>query len=371
MAPHRAALALRIPGLGLLLILTCLNPAVPAQRIPDLSRRVSPPKSEIQPKRETAEAKPPAQIAQYTGPKKRLGIMDMDVKVVTTTAVQPTGGGVVQTNTLIIPPPNDFGTGLTEMLTTSLVNTGRFVCLERKAIEDINAEQMLAGGPLVNASSAPGLGELLGAQALIRGAVTEYTYTVSSTGGSASFLKKVGVGLSKADAAVTLDIRIYDVATGEILDSVKAEGRASSKATNVGVDMSDLQMSGAGFSETPLGHASRQAIDRAVELICERMEKRPWEGRIAEVETEEDGSVAIYINAGKRLGLKEGDVLQIVRPGKRIIDPETKTVIGRTRDNILGQCRIEEALEGVSIATPLEGQGFAVNDIVRIADTNE
>jgi curli biogenesis system outer membrane secretion channel CsgG len=365
MAPDRRYLE---RALIILLLFVPFHSFLEAQKLPGVSRKASLLSSQKKPGKQAAASRAPAPAAQYTGPKKRLGIMDLDVKVMSMTAVQPTmGGGMVQTNSVMIPPPSDFGTGLTEMLTTSLVDTGRFVCLERKAMADIDAEHMLSSGHLADASSAPAKGALLGAQALIRGAVTEYTYTVSSTGGSASFLKKVGVSASKAEAAVTLDIRIYDVETGEILDSVQAEGRSGSTGANVSVDQQDWQMSGSGFSQTPLGRASREAIDRAVQSICERMEKRPWEGRIAEIEAEADGSVALYINAGTKLGLKQGDVLQILRPGRKIVDPETKTVIGRTRDNILGACRIEEALEGVSIAKPLQGEAFVVNDIVRLA----
>jgi len=309
-----------------------------------------------------ARSGPPA----YTGPRKRVSVMEVEVKITSTSTEPTTSGGVVTTTTVSIPPPTDFGQGLTEMLTTALVASGRFVVLERKALADIQTEQNLAASGAVNPAAAAPSGKLLGAQALVRGAVTEYTYRRTSTAGSASFLKGIGVGTSQAEAAVVLDVRLYSVTTGQILDSVKAEGRAKSSATAVDVDKEDIKMSASGFSQTPLGHATRQAIERAVAFIVKRMEKVPWEGRVAAVDADETGAVTTaYINAGSRAGLKVGDKFEVLRPGRTIVDPETQVVIGRARDTRLGTCRIESLTKTLSVAVPLEGGAFQVADVVR------
>jgi curli biogenesis system outer membrane secretion channel CsgG len=308
-----------------------------------------------------------ASQTKYTGPKKRLAVMDMEVKISSVSSAEPTtSGGVTTTTTVYIPPPTDFGTGLTEMLTTALVDTGRFIVLERKALADIQAEQQLGASGALDPSSAPPVGKLLGAQVLIRGAVTEYTYRKSTTGGSVNVLKGLGLAASKVEAAVVLDIRIYSATTGQVVDSVKAEGRASSSGASIDVDTDEVKMSASGFSQSPLGQATRQAIERAVKFIIERMEEMPWEGRIAEMDTDESGSVAtIYINAGSSTGFKVGDEFEIYRPGREIIDPETKVVIGRTKDKLLGRCRIDSLTKDISLALPVEGEGFQIGDIVR------
>lgn len=313
-------------------------------------------------------------IANYTGPKKRLAVMDMEIKVTATATAEPTTtGGVVQTTSISIPPPTDFGTGLTEMLTTSLISSGRFIMFERKALADIQAEQSLGNSGAVDPDSAAKSGKLLGAQVLIRGAVTEYTYKRSSTGGNASFLKGIGVASSKAEAQVVLDIRMYDTTTGQILDSVKASGSAKSSATALDIEKPDYTMSAKGFAQSPLGDATRQAIDKAVQFICARMEKLPWEGRIAEMDVESQGAPpsAIYINAGSDMNLKVGDKLDIFHPGRDIKDPETKVVIGRTKDKYLGQCKISILSKNLSTAEVVEGQGFALNDVVRLIEPGQ
>jgi len=305
---------------------------------------------------------------KYTGPKKRLAVMDMEVKISSVATTEPTAsGGVATTTTIYIPPPTDFGTGLTEMLTTALVNSERFIVLERKALTDIQAEQQLVASGAVESSSAALQGKLLGAQVLVRGAVTEHTYRKSSTGGSVNVLKGLGLAASKAEAAVVLDIRLYDATTSQIIDSVKAEGRASSSGASVGIDTDKLTMSASGFSQSPLGQATRQAIERGVKFIIERMEEMPWEGRIAELDMDESGRLGtIYINAGSNAGLKVGDKFEIFRPGRDIVDPETKVVIGRTKDKLLGKCQIESLTKDLANAVPLEGEGFQIGDLVRL-----
>ncbi len=306
----------------------------------------------------------------YTGPKKRLGVMDMDVKVTAVGSTEPTvTGGTTTTTTIYIPPPNDFGTGLTEMLTTSLIESGRFIVLERKALADIQAEHALNASGSVDPMAAVTGGKLLGAQALIRGAVTEYSYKRSSTGGGINVLKGLGIAACQAEAMVALDIRIYDVATGVILDSVRAEGKAKSSAASLTIDKEELKMDANTFKSSPLGKASREAINKAVDAIIKRMEVIPWEGRIAEIDNDDAGNVsAIYINAGSELGLKPGMRLEILQPGKPIYDPETRLVIGRTKDKHLGSGIIDTVSKKLSTAAPIEGGGYQVNDIVRMME---
>lgn len=306
-------------------------------------------------------------LSTWTGPKKRLGVMDMEVKITTTQSVQPTQGGgynSTTTTTLTIPPPADFGTGLTEMMTTSLMDSGRFILLERKALGDIQAEQALAAGGSVDPSTASTSGKLLGAQALIRGAVTEYSYRSSSTGGTASFLKGVSLAATTSEAVVGLDIRIYDVSTGQILDSVKAYGKAKSSAAAIDVTKEDWKVGGNSFKQSPLGEATRQAITQAVVEICKRMDVIPWEGRVAEIDA--GTPPTLYLNAGTQTGMKQGMQLEIVHLGKAIKDPDTGTTIGRTKDTYVGACEIKQCMDKISLAEPIDGQGFQVGDAVHM-----
>jgi curli biogenesis system outer membrane secretion channel CsgG len=328
------------------------------------------------PKAGAADAgkKKPTSLPPFTGPKKRLGVMDMEVKISATSTSEPTStGGSTSTDTIHIPPPTDFGTGLTEMLTTALIDSGRFIVLERKNLADIQAEQALGAGGSVDPASAARAGRLLGAQALIRGAVTEFTYCSSSTGGAAKLLGGLGLAKSKAEATVVLDIRIYDANTGQIIDSVKADGHAKSSAVSIDLQIGeDWKLGGSSFSQTPLGQATREAIEKAVCAICKRMDTMPWEGRIAELDQEGDAPpTAVYINAGSLVGFKVGDQLEVFRAGRTITDPETRVVIGRTKDTCIGHLRIETVDKNLSTAGVVDGQGFKVGDLLKFLEPGQ
>jgi curli biogenesis system outer membrane secretion channel CsgG len=313
-------------------------------------------------------------LAPFTGPKKRLAVMDVEIKVgaqpgtMQPVMPQQQNPSSISTTAVDIPLPPDFGQGLTEMLTTALFNTNRFILLERKAMGDIQAELQLAATGVMNPDTGGKPGNLLGAQIMIRGAVTEYKYKRDQTNARNNLIKGVDLHRTATNASLALDIRIFDAATGQILDSVRADGRANSSQNEVTVDVTkDAKVGKASFSSSPMGAAAREAIEKAVSFICERMASRPWEGAIADLETENDKVLLLYLNAGSRTGIRVGDTFEILRPGRPIINPDTKVVIGRTRDTILGQCKVDTVSEEISTALPIQGDHFQKGDMIRIA----
>ncbi|MHB8635336.1 MAG: CsgG/HfaB family protein [Fimbriimonadaceae bacterium] len=304
-------------------------------------------------------------LPPYTGPKKRLGVMDLEVKVTATAATNPTPqGGTTTVQTIDVPQSTDFGTGLTEMLTTALVDSNRFLVLERKALPDIQTEQALSASPSADPNAALKPASILSAQALIRGAVTEFSYKSSSTGGSGILGNVLGVSHTASEATVVLDIRIYDASTSVILDSVKGVGKVKASGTSANLNVYNVNLGASNFQSSPLGEATRRAIADCVRQICQRMAKIPWEARVADLEA--DGQT-LYINAGSAMGIKQGDEFDIYHPGRDIIDPDTKVVIGRTKDTKCGHVKVDTVTAGLSIAKVVDGSGFAKSDVVRFS----
>ena len=64
---------------------------------------------------------------------------------------------------------------MSEMLATALAQTNRFVLVERERLDKVIAEQNLALAGLVDESAAAEVGNLLGAQYVVMGAVTSAT----------------------------------------------------------------------------------------------------------------------------------------------------------------------------------------------------
>jgi len=289
-----------------------------------------------------AQVKPSIERAKYKGPKKRIAVVDFEVKV----------PGAHR----------KIGSGLAEMLITALHETEKFVLLERKEFSDIIKEQDLGGSERVTKETAARIGEMLGAQVLVRGALTEFEEKVSRAGvGGVLLKKKAGAGLTTTSAHVACDLRMYDATTGVILEATSEEAKASSVGVVLAGVLKSGDILGGGFStKTPLGKATRECIEKIVNRIVERMETVPWQAKIVKVSGGE-----VYISAGANAGIKKGEVLQVYRIGEELIDPDTGLSLG-AEETYGGRIEIRKAEEKFAVATILEGGGFQRGDVVRM-----
>jgi curli biogenesis system outer membrane secretion channel CsgG len=174
-------------------------------------------------------------------------------------------------NTVHLLPPPTFTQGLTEILITTLIEQGDFQVLERAKINEVLAEQDLASAGRVDATTGAATGKVTGAQILITGDVTEFSYQQSAIGGALGILKKkarVGGGVGKISAKMALDLRMIDATTGEVLASSRGEGKASTTGLAADFAESDKQLGVGTAKQTPLGKAARQAVDEAVTALA-------------------------------------------------------------------------------------------------------
>jgi curli biogenesis system outer membrane secretion channel CsgG len=295
--------------------------------------------------------------------KLRLAVMDLNgsaLRIQQTQGQVAQGGGVQTTQTVNLPPPPEFARTLTEMLTTTLTATGRFVVLERQQMQAITAEQDLNAAGRVNKETGAAQGHIIGAQAMITGDITGYSYTQQSVGASAlNVIKGLKVGASRVSAAVIVDLRMVDAATGEVLASATGNGNAS--ATGVAADLTkdDQQISSSGAWSTPLGQASRAAITRVVEQLVAGLPEPRWSAKIVDVR----GAV-VYLNAGVDGGVSPGLVLEVYEAQPALIDPDTGKNLGAP-DKLLGEIEVDSVKTGFSTARILSGGGFARNNVVR------
>jgi curli biogenesis system outer membrane secretion channel CsgG len=263
------------------------------------------------------------------------------------------------TVTIAIPPPTEFARGLTEMLTSVLVKTGRFTVLERAAIQQVAAEQTLAAN--ATKETAIQQGGLLGAQVLITGDITGFTYGKTSLGGKLeNVVKGLTVAAERVSAEVIIDLRLIDASSGEVIYSTKGSGKASQ--TGVGADLvkdeksykSDAQLT------TPLGQASRAAIQRAVVALVTGMPKIRWSGRIVDVR-----QGVVYVNAAAADQMKPGLELDVFEAQEALIDPATGKSLGAP-ERFLGTIVIDRVLEKFSTAKLVKGEGIARGHVVRM-----
>jgi hypothetical protein len=88
-----------------------------------------------------------------------------------------------------------------------------------------------------------------------------------------------------------------------------------------------------------------------------------WFGR---VEFVKEGKV--YLSLGQNSGLKVGDRLKVVEPGKEVVNPKTHAVLGYTADVPQGEIKVTELLgSSGAVGLPLSGGPFKANDKVKAA----
>ena len=294
---------------------------------------------------------PPAQLASMPSPfypsgfqglKKRLAVIRLENKVKT-------------------PLPDaswQIGEGLTEMLTSELFKTGRFIMVERAALTDIVKEQELGQTGLVQKETAAKVGELLGAQLLVAGAVTEFE---ASAGGGGVGLGIMGanLGVRTNVAHVGVDIRLVDTSTGQILKSYNADAKAQDSGIGFGGNVRGIKIGSDAFVKTPIGQATREAILKAVGFIIGEMETVSWTARVVQVQDQE-----VYVNAGANTNLTTGTRLAAYSKGEELKDPATGMSLG-SKDTLIGTVTVTQVQDKFSIGT-FEGNGtLRRGDILR------
>jgi len=262
----------------------------------------------------------------------------------------------------------DIGGGLAAMLTTELVNTQRFVVTERAELQQILTEQELKAGGLTNSETGPKLGKLAGVQLLVYGAVTEFGAADEGGGlnlglsGLGNLPFKLGAATESASGKVAMDVRVVDTTTGEVLESHTVSENIESSAFNLSAGYSGVSLGGDQFKKTPLGEATRGAIEQAAAAIVTTSQKVPWTGLVVDADVQE-----VYINAGTQTGVKEGDMFMIERVVKTFTDPSTGQVLG-TRRKELGVLTLSGVQQKLSFGpfTPLESLPPKRGDLVVI-----
>jgi curli biogenesis system outer membrane secretion channel CsgG len=272
-------------------------------------------------------------VSQYKGPKLRVGVVNFQNRT----------------------PSRVLGIGeaAADILGTILQKTGRFIVIPQQDMQSILSQQRMGATGAINPDTAAKMGQIMGLNAIVTGAITAYSEAEEGTA--------FGIGGSKKQIArVTVDYRLVDTTTGVQLLADSGAGIYEKKATTV------LGMGSKASYDTDLRDgALRDALTKAMVNMMKQLGNRKWSGRIAEV-----SGTTLYINAGQKSGLNVGDKLDVYRAGKEIIDPETRQKLGAIEDLIGSAVVIRNDLGiqmDLSVAQPTAGTGFKSGDIVKLS----
>ena len=190
---------------------------------------------------------------------------------------------------------NRIGKQASDMLSSRLVSSGKFLVFERPDIEKIEREQQLLQDS-----------KMIGVDTLIVGSVTEFGRSVKAKIGFLSQTK-----LQTAEAKV--EVRLVDVRTGRVFFSGAGAGEATTEAGTVAG-----YGSRAAYDATLNDQAIGAAISDMIGELVFRLEKRPWRTYVLAIENEQ-----IFISGGTHQGLKVGDLLNVMMSGKTVRSKQT------------------------------------------------
>jgi curli biogenesis system outer membrane secretion channel CsgG len=159
-----------------------------------------------------------------------------------------------------------MGWELSGTVANELASGGLFQVVERSKLEHVLREQDLGASGRIAKGTAASIGKITGAQYLVMGTVTSYEERVSGAGGGFS-LGPVRLGGKKEDAYVSVDLRVVDTTTGEIVHSRAIEANAGGGGLSVGLTHGIFSGDLGGFEKTPAGKAVRACIIEIVEYL--------------------------------------------------------------------------------------------------------
>lgn len=204
-------------------------------------------------------------------------------------------------NSFLLDKNNDrIGKQAMDILSARLAETGKFLMFERADLSQIKAEQDIAK---INS-------QMVGADYLIVGSVSEFGRTTTSEVGIFSRNK-----IQKANA--TVNVRLIDVTTGQIVFSQEGSGEALSEANRV-FGIGDR----AGYDSKLDDQALSAAISKLVSNLIENLLDKPWVAYILDLT---EGQV--IISGGKSQGIKVKDEFQVIKPGKQVKNRQTGLLI--------------------------------------------
>lgn len=297
--------------------------------------------------------------------KKRIAIMDFEYGTVHSNVRALFGSDV------------DVGRGITDLLVKYLVKDGTYSVIERKALDKILAEQNFSTSDRANPATAAKIGQLLGVDAMIFGSITQFGFEdksmkIGGVGGGWGGFGLGGVGRKKSKAIVTVDARIVDIDTAEILGVADGRGLSERSSTSLvggggswgGFGAGGVDFSSSNFQETILGEAVKSAVEQMSAGLIQESEK--LKARTINIEALlafVDPSMVV-LNVGSKSGLKVGDKLSVERVTREIKDPSSGKVLRRMTDKI-GVIEVTNLDDTSAEAKIVSGAGFKVGDVAK------
>ncbi len=204
-------------------------------------------------------------------------------------------------NSFLVDEHSDrVGKQATDILSARLVASDKFIMLERADFNKLSTESNLTGTSL----------QAIPADYLIVGSVSEFGRKTESDVG-------VFTRSKRQIATATVNIRLVDTKTGEIIYSGEGSGDSTSEAnTTLGVG------GRAGYDTSLDDKALSAAISSMVNEVINNLLDKPWRAYIL---SQQDGN--FILSGGESQGIKAGSKFTAYKKGTMVKNPQTNMMI--------------------------------------------
>lgn len=189
-----------------------------------------------------------------------------------------------------------LGKMASDILSSRLVNTGRFLVFERPDVKRLKQENEIVDQQQ----------DLVGVDAMIFGSLTKFGRNTTGKRGFMSATKR-------QTAQAEVELKLVDVKTGHIFFSATGSGEASMESGEVAGYGSQ-----ADYDATLNDKAIGAAISDLLNEVCTKLDEREWRTYILKVEGNN-----VFIGGGQHQGIAMGNKFDVIKRGSTIKSPQT------------------------------------------------
>ncbi len=262
------------------------------------------------------------------------------------------------------------GKSISAALTSKLVNSPKYMVLDRENLDLIMREQGLGQSGAVSPETAVEIGKLLGVRYIITGMVTEFDLV--NTGGSGGVRVpisgyRLGLGGKGSDRVrVSCEIKVTDVETGMITSALSSRKEIATGSAGLAGFYKGYEFSGKGgeLPSSGLGKGIYEvASDLAAQLETAQFKEIAVKPKLEGYVIDSEGD-KVFINLTQKDGLVKNTVFKVMR-SKQVKDPRTGKITNL--DRTVTEIKVISVGESSSECQIMGSTGEAVqaNDTVR------
>jgi len=277
---------------------------------------------------------------------------------------QPTVAVFKFENRAPFPHKWELGDGMSDMLVSRLMATGRFRVLEREDIGSVLSEIDLQKSSYVRKEGRVEERRLKGVKYLIKGTITDFDHVAQ--GGIGIGWRWTRVGGGGKIALVAMVITVIDVESSEVLMAETVRGYTYCGGLDTLGLYQGVAFGGQMFFKMPLGHATNKAMKKATNRIVGTIGQAIWQPTILTVEPGR-----IIVNGGADRRVQPGTMYYVLRPSEPVYDSRTGDILGQPPGREVGVLMITDVFPKYAYAQLCEGSAGKEGYAMRALNTTE